>query len=86
MQTISATEFKARCLKLLDEVERTGEPLTITKRGRPVAQLVPPVPREKGYPQDTLRGSVRILGDIISPPLPPEAWDANRGECGGLDP
>ena len=39
--TIAAGEFKARCLQLLDAVAASGEPLTITKRGRPVARLVP---------------------------------------------
>jgi len=40
-RTIPAGEFKARCLKLLDEVQRTGEELIVTKRGRPVARVVP---------------------------------------------
>ncbi len=42
MVTISASEFKATCLSILDKVERTGEPVLITKRGKPVAQVVPP--------------------------------------------
>jgi prevent-host-death family protein len=41
MQTISAAEFKARCLTLMDDVNRTRETLVITKRGKPVARLVP---------------------------------------------
>lgn len=40
-RTIAAGEFKAKCLKLLDEVQRTGEELVVTKRGRPVARVVP---------------------------------------------
>jgi len=73
MQTISATDLKARCLAILDEVSRTGESVTVTKRGRPVAQLVPaPHPDFKG----SLAGSVEILGDIVSPALPPHAWEA----------
>ena len=79
MKTINASEFKAKCLAILDEVKQTGETVTILKRGEPVAQLVPSVPRET-YPQDTLKGTVKILGDIIEPPLPSEAWDAERGE------
>jgi len=75
MKSIQASEFKAKSLAILDEVERTGESYTILKRGRPVAQLVPVVPREGGYPQDTLRGTVKILGDITEPVLPPEAWE-----------
>ena len=79
MKTINATEFKAKCLAIMDEVERTGEPVTILKRGKPVAQLLPPVSR-KPYPQYALRGTGRIIGDIIEPPLPADAWDAERGE------
>ena len=76
MKSLSSTEFKAKCLAILDEVARTGEPVTILKRGKPVAQLVPPVPREKGYPQEQIMGTVRIKGDIIEPPLPADAWEA----------
>jgi prevent-host-death family protein len=78
MKTLTATEFKATCLAVLDEVARTGEPVTILKRGRPVAQLVPPVPRGEGYPQDAILGTVRIKDDIVGPPLPPDAWEAER--------
>jgi len=49
---ISATQFRANCMKLLDEVERTGQPLVITKHGKPVARL------ESARPRRDLRGSV----------------------------
>ena len=78
--TINASEFKARCLALLDHVNSTREPITILKRGRPVAQLTPPLLPEQGYPQDELRGSVQVLGDIESPVLPASAWEAESGE------
>lgn len=51
---ITATQFKARCLRLLDEVAETGEALVITKHGRPVARLEPPLR------PDDLRNSVKI--------------------------
>lgn len=76
MRTLTASEFKARCLAVLDEVASTGEPVTITKRGKPVAQLIAPLPVADESPQRRLRGRGRILGDIVSPPLPPTAWDA----------
>lgn len=76
MKTIQATEFKAKCLALLDKVAATGEGVTILKRGKPVAQLVAVSPREKGYPQESLRGTVEILGDLLSPVLPVSAWEA----------
>ena len=64
---------------VLDEVERTGEPVTILRGNRPVAllvpaQVIPPIP-----PQWALLGTVEILDDIIEPVLPPEAWDAESG-------
>jgi prevent-host-death family protein len=76
---MSATEFKARCLALLDEVAATGEVITVHKHGKPVAQLVPAVPRAAGYPQEALAGSVEFLGDVMAPVLEPEAWDAEAG-------
>jgi prevent-host-death family protein len=41
MQTIKASEFKARCLKLMDEVQKSGEEIVVTKNGKPVSKLVP---------------------------------------------
>ena len=76
METMNAAEFKAKCLALLDHVNDTREVITILKRGRPVAQLTPPLLPEQGYPQDDLRGSVEILGDIVSPVVPSAAWEA----------
>lgn len=80
MKTFAATEFKSKCLAILDEVERTGEGVTILKRGRPVAQLLPVVPREKGYPQDSLLGTVEVLGNIIDPAIPADDWNAEKSE------
>jgi prevent-host-death family protein len=76
---ISASEFKAKCLAILDEVFATGRTVTILKRGRPVAQLVPPVRRDEGFPQQTLAGSVEFDGDVVGPVLEPESWDAEAG-------
>jgi prevent-host-death family protein len=78
MKTLTSSEFKAKCLAILDEVAETGEPVTILKRGKPVAQLVPPVPRTEGYPQEQIFGTVRIKGDIVEPALPADAWEAER--------
>ena len=80
MRTINASEFKAKCLALLDEVAETGEHIMILKRGRPVAELVPPVPRREGRPQDSLRGTVEVVGDIISPAVPIDAWEVLRDD------
>ena len=64
--TITATEFKARCLSLMERVRRTHKPVLITKRGRVVAQLVP-APVEDAKPWLRLRGSVTHQGDVLSP-------------------
>jgi prevent-host-death family protein len=64
---IAAGEFKARCLQLMDEVNRDGIELIITKRGAPVAKLVPVTPRQPADIFGALRGTVRIHGDIVSP-------------------
>ena len=68
-------------MAILDEVSTTGEAVTILKRGRPVAELVPPVSTDSRYPQDSLRESVVIKGDIVEPVLPAEVWEA-LGESG----
>lgn len=63
---VTATEFKARCLEMMERVRRTRRPLTITKRGHVVAQLVPPPP-EDARAWLRLRGSATHVGDVISP-------------------
>jgi len=78
MRSIRASEFKAKCLAILDELEQTGEPVTILKRGRPVARLVPPAAGKGKYPQESLHGTVEILGDILEPVLPAETWEDSR--------
>jgi len=74
MRTIKASEFKAKCLKLMDEVAATGEPLVITKSGKPVAQLGP-VARERRSLWGLHKGQIEILGDIIEPI--DVDWEAN---------
>ena len=76
MKEIQASEFKAKCLAILDEVAQQGESVTILKRGKPVAQLIPPTPRLHRFPQHELMGTVSILGDVISPTLPAQEWEA----------
>jgi prevent-host-death family protein len=79
MIVYKASEFKAKCLAILDQVNSTREAVTILKRGKPIAQLIPVTTQESGYPQDDLRGSVRILGDIVAPALPAETWESEAG-------
>jgi prevent-host-death family protein len=72
--TVPAGEFKAKCLKLLEEVAEKHEPLIVTKRGKPLAKVVPI--RENKTLFGAMKGSGVILGDIISP-LDVE-WDAMK--------
>ncbi|MDA3951128.1 MAG: type II toxin-antitoxin system Phd/YefM family antitoxin [Spirochaeta sp.] len=76
MQEIGASEFKARCLALIDEVGETGSSIVISKRGRQVAELVPYSSVSEAVPQETLRGTVVFHGDVEEPVVAAEAWDA----------
>jgi prevent-host-death family protein len=71
MKTISASEFKARCLAVLAEVHSTGEPVLVAKRDRPVARLMPAGKPPKFIGR--LKGIIKIVGDIESPT---EAWES----------
>ena len=71
-RTIAVGEFKAQCLGLLDQVARNREILVITKRGKPLAKVVP-VEEVEGA---SLEGSVRYHGDIVEPIE--EDWDADQ--------
>jgi prevent-host-death family protein len=77
MKTMPAAKFKAHCLKLMDEVRATRQPVLITKKGRPVAKLVP----AEGRPEDIfgcMRDEVEIVGDILAPVVPAEDWELLR--------
>jgi prevent-host-death family protein len=75
MKKIAAGEFKARCLTLMEDVRSTREPLVITKRGKPVAKLVP-VEASKDDFIGRLKGVIRVVGDIESP-IEPDAWESS---------
>ena len=74
---IPAAQFKAECLKLMDEVEKTRQPITITKHGRPVAQLAP-VPADTDSLFGYMKGTMKIKGDVMAP-LDVE-WSALSGD------
>lgn len=65
-RTLKASEFKARCLKLMDEVAESGAEIVITKNGRPTARLVACRNRPRSL-YGAGRGRMKILGDIVSP-------------------
>lgn len=79
MEQIAVSKFKASCLALLARVKRTGRPILVTRRGEPLAQVVPPPPPPR--PPSWLgsfRGTGRITGDIISPAVDEQEWEALR--------
>ena len=73
---IKAGEFKAKCLKLMDWVAEGHEEIIITKRGKPIAKLVPLTAAPKREIFGYMKGTVEILGDIIAPI--DEKWDADE--------
>jgi prevent-host-death family protein len=77
MKTLRAAEFKAKCLSVMEEVRQKREPVLITKRGKPLAKLVPPDQKSNDL-IGRLSGVIRITGDIESPIEPPEAWESLR--------
>jgi prevent-host-death family protein len=74
-KAIAAGEFKAKCLHLLDEVQQTRQEIVITKRGRPVARLLP-VDEKAPTLFGRMKGTIKILGDIVGPTG--EVWEADQ--------
>jgi len=77
MKKMAAGSFKAHCLKVVEDVRTTREPVLITRRGRPVAKLVPADTSSDDF-IGRLEGVVRIVGDIESSVEPPESWEVLR--------
>jgi prevent-host-death family protein len=77
MKQMAAGKFKACCLAVMDDVNATGEPVLITKRGVPVAKIVP-VSSKKRDLFGFMAGQFEIVGDIESPTVPLEAWGVMR--------
>jgi len=79
MEEIAISKFKATCLSVLEGVRRSRRPILVTRFGKPVAQIVPPPPpKRKGSPLGCMRGSAKIIGDIISPAFDESEFDALR--------
>lgn len=81
MESINVSEFKAVCLRLLEQVRQTGEPIEILKNGQPLAVVHPPPPApnrkaSRGSMKHTLTGPV---GDLISP-IEDQDWEVLRPE------
>ena len=73
MKQMPASAFKARCLSVMDDVQATGEPVIVTKRGKPVVKVVP-VKQEKDDIFGFMADKFDIVGDIESPVVPLKDW------------
>ncbi len=73
MRTMPAGEFKARCLRVMEDVRKHRTPVVITKKGRPVAKLVPPDEAATDV-FGCMVGTARIVGDVEAPVLPADTW------------
>ena len=73
MKKMAAGIFKAKCLKVLDEVQSRRETVVITKRGKPVAKMVP-IRTEKDPIFGYMAGKIRITGDVVGPILTWKEW------------
>jgi prevent-host-death family protein len=72
METLSVSEFKAKCLSVLEDVSRQKKRVIITKRGKPIAEVIPHESEDKEIP---LEDTVVFMGDIVSP-VAEEDWEA----------
>ena len=75
MKEIAISEFKAKCLALIDEVQKTKKPILITRFGKPVAEVIPPSPKPVSDWIGSMKGTVEILGDIVAPASDESDWE-----------
>ncbi len=79
MQEVAISEFKAKCLALLEQVRKTKKPIRVTRFGEPVAEVVPPGPAvaEADW-LGSMADTMEIVGDIVSPVIEETEWEALR--------
>jgi prevent-host-death family protein len=75
VKTVLISEFKAKCIKMLKDVQKSGKPLTVTLRGEPIARVEPVRPIEKRVRLGALKGLIKIKGDIVHTDFD-EDWEA----------
>jgi prevent-host-death family protein len=73
---IAISEFKATCLKILDQVKQTGNSIVVTKRGKPIAMISPPPPPKRTSSWlGSFKDKGKIVGDIVSPVVDENDWE-----------
>jgi prevent-host-death family protein len=79
MEQVAISEFKAKCLALLEQVHKTKKPILITRFGKPVAEVVPQSPVPEGTEWlGNLADTIEIVGDVVSPVIEENDWEALR--------
>lgn len=79
VEEVAISEFKAKCLSLLDQVNKTKKPLRVTRRGKPIADVVPPAAETADRDWiGSMRGTITITGDIVSPVIDLDDIEALR--------
>ena len=79
MKEVAISEFKAKCLGILEQVRKTRTPIRVTRFGEPVAEVVPPSPEKStGLRLGCMSGTGRIMGDIVGSISDESEWDAAR--------
>ena len=79
MTEVSISEFKAKCLALLEQVRKTKQPLRIVRHGKPIVEIVPATEKiDRMEWIGSMKDSVEILGDIISPATDEDDWEVLR--------
>ena len=82
MKRVPITIFKARCSEFLEQVHRTRKPICITRRGKPVAEIIP----DRTSLIGSMKKSIKIIGDIVSPASDPDDWEVIRDPDRVADP
>ena len=79
MEEISVSEFKAKCLAIVERVRKTKKPVRLTRFGKPIAEVVPLSPvKMQGNWLGRMRGTAKIVGDIVSPAIDASEWEVLR--------
>ena len=78
MKEVAISEFKAKCLSLLEQVQKTKKPILVTRFGKPIAEVVPPSPHGSRDWIGSMKGTFEILGDIVSPANDEQDWEVLR--------
>jgi prevent-host-death family protein len=79
MKEVTISEFKAKCFSLLKQVQKTKKPLRVTRFGKPIADIVPTSSQpSRANWFGSMKGTIEILGDIVSPASDEDEWEALR--------